>query len=135
MTVATGCFEPLANAVAFLPDAAALPGDFRLPSAFAVLSFALAVDFDSRFADMSTSGGRVSGDSQAAFAVAFIEPYDMRISEKCRGECRTRLAEALGSTRGSGGVCPETIYVGLCRGAFESPGKPFPAGLCHGETA
>ncbi|MFM0042370.1 hypothetical protein [Paraburkholderia sediminicola] len=55
LAVAAGWFEPRVGAAAFLPDAAALLAGFRLPSAFAVLSFALALDFDSRFADMSAS--------------------------------------------------------------------------------
>ncbi|WP_236060781.1 hypothetical protein [Paraburkholderia domus] len=55
MAVLAGTFEPLAGAVALLLDAAALPADFRFPSAFAVLSFALALDFDSRFADICAS--------------------------------------------------------------------------------
>jgi hypothetical protein len=55
VVVLAGGFEPLARAVAFLPDAAALLADFRFPSAFAVLSFALALGFDSRFADICAS--------------------------------------------------------------------------------
>ncbi|MEZ0603456.1 hypothetical protein ACAX43_15065 [Paraburkholderia sp. IW21] len=55
MPVEAGGFESPASAVAFLPDAAALLADFRLPSAFAVLSFTSVLDFDSRFADMSAS--------------------------------------------------------------------------------
>ncbi|MFM0731696.1 hypothetical protein PQQ52_14525 [Paraburkholderia sediminicola] len=55
VAVAAGWFEPRAAAVAFLPDAAALLAGFRLTSVFAVLSFALALDFDSRFAGMSAS--------------------------------------------------------------------------------
>ncbi|WP_236721006.1 hypothetical protein [Paraburkholderia phytofirmans] len=55
VAVPAGWFEPLASAVALLPDAAALLAGFRLSSAFAVLSFVLALDFDSRFVDMSAS--------------------------------------------------------------------------------
>ncbi|MFM0636853.1 hypothetical protein PQQ63_09120 [Paraburkholderia metrosideri] len=55
VAVAAGGFELRMGAVAFLPDAAALLAGFRFPTAFAVLSFTLALDFDSRFADMSAS--------------------------------------------------------------------------------